>query len=146
MNIEKLSSKEFINLIYKGKGLPQFPNKDLKENIHYFSFSFDCDDYSKDVFIVCKEKNKIIGIIKVCVNDNQIDGIAYCSVHKEYKNKGISKLMSNKLFELYSNQTLKSSGYTQNGYDYLRPRWIKLAKQYNVNFIDKDEVSYSNED
>jgi len=74
METKILSIYEFQKFIYQGKGLPNILYKNLKEDIHYFSWDdlntcFSSDKYLESLrYIICiNEKNIILGIAKIAV-------------------------------------------------------------------------------
>lgn len=120
----------------------------LKDKLHYFSYN-DLDSYlSDDKFletcrlIIAYNDDDILGICKYAYW--KYDGhyaISYCSTNKDYFNKGISKRLLEETFKNFSeehpNETLYFSGYSVDGWKYLRKSILELAEKYNVNIFEK---------
>lgn len=118
----------------------------LKGKIHYWD-GFDSWGSSNKYretsrFIIAYNDVDIIGISHYAFYDlNNHFGISYCSTNKDYFNKGISKKLLEETFKNFSeehpNETLNFSGYSVDGWKYLRKYILELSKKYNVNIFEK---------
>lgn len=118
----------------------------LKNKIHYFH-NFDSwsasDDFRKHCrFIIAYNNIDILGICQFAYYDmTDHYAISYCSTNDDYFQKGISKRLLETLFkyfsETYPNETLYFSGYSPEGWNYLRKYILEFAKKYNVKIREK---------
>lgn len=121
---------------------------DLKDKIHYYSYNdFDTfyasDNYIKTCrFIIAYNEKDILGICKFA--NFQISGhysISYLSTNKDYLYMGISKKILEELFKYFSktypNEILNLSGYSVEGWKYLRKNIFEFSKKYNVKIVEK---------
>lgn len=94
-------------------------------------------------FIVLYEGDKIIGVCKIGnwdkENPNKMS-ISYCSIDREYRNKGYLKLIIIELMKFCKNNNfvITASSWTVPGNLKLRPSLIKYSKIYGVEYIDHD--------
>lgn len=103
--------------------------QDHKSRLKYFGLDSGIWHTTEEKFIVAIEGDKIIGVfLYVVVNHPQIGDhkhyISYISVDPQYRNQGIAKA----LIEFWTANVVNlelgecgCSGYTQNGFDYLKP-------------------------
>lgn len=67
--------------------------------------------------------------------------ISYCSTNKDYFGKGVSKRLLEELFkyfsETYPTETLNFSGYSIDGWLFLRKYILEYSKKYNVKIKEK---------
>jgi len=149
MKIELLTSKEFKQLIYQGKNLPNKNYANDLDKIRYFSFDdiiginwFGNDKYTESLrFVVAYDNNHIYGVLKFayfsCPNHYSI---SYCSVNESFFNMGICKKMVSVFCEYFSitypNTELNISQYSVSGWKYLRPTILSECSKHNITFID----------
>lgn len=102
-----------------------------RDNKYYYSVLFDGD--------------KVIGVCKIGHYDMSERGkdknymsISYCSIDKEYQNKGYLKFMIIELVKFCKEKgfDLGSSAWTVPGNVKLRPLVKKYSKEYGVDFLD----------
>jgi len=121
---------------------------DLKDKIHYYSYGdfdgmFASDNYKDTCRLIIAHNDKdILGICKFANWD--LTGhyaISYCSTNKDYLTMGVSKKLLETLFkyfsETYPNETLNFSGYSIEGWKYLRKYILEYSKKYNVKIAEK---------
>jgi GNAT superfamily N-acetyltransferase len=134
--IKVFKLKEINNLFSK------YINQNIVGDIHYFSYS-DCstcfcsDTYIESCkYVVAYNKKQILGICKIAVFElsNKYVSISYCSVHKNYQNRGIGRALIEKGIEVVKtyNMPLNTSQYSVLGWKYLRPVLIKLCEKNNI--------------
>lgn len=141
---EVLNNKEFFELVYGKSSLPS--DRTIFKRIKYF----DVHDisYSNKIsyFVVLKENNKVIGLAKLAhykmdnMHENEYS-LAYLSIDINYRNKGYTRLMCEKMFEFIKkiNLDLKSSSYTYVGFVKLRKLLIEYSKKHEVNFSESND-------
>lgn len=123
-------------------------NYDLKDKIHYYSTDdFSTFSTSKKYletcrFIIAYNNDDILGICKFAYFDlNKHYAISYCSTNKDYFGKGIAKKLLEELFKYFSktypNEILNFSGYSIEGWKYLRKYILEFSKKYNVKIFEK---------
>jgi hypothetical protein len=119
---------------------------DLVDKIHYFNFN-DLNTWSgskkfleSSRFIVAHNNSDILGI---CHFAWYSDGyaISYCSTNEDFLRKGITKKLLEYSFKYfaktYPNDTLRFSGYSVDGWNYLRKYILEYANKYNVKIKEK---------
>jgi hypothetical protein len=142
-NIDIFTIKEASEFYYSN-----FSQYDLKNKLHYFyyedfSTTFTSDSYEKSCrLIIAYTDADILGICKFANWD--ITGhyaISYLSVNENFFQKGISRKLLEALFkyfsETYPNKTLSFSGYSIDGWKYLRKNILEFSKKYNVKIHEK---------
>jgi predicted GNAT family N-acyltransferase len=95
--------------------------------------------------VVLKDET-IVGVAKVAYyslnarNENDLS-ISFCSIDKNYRGLGLSKLMTDAIFAeaARKNYEISTSSYTVLGKMYLQKSFNECAKKYNVVFHDMDE-------
>jgi len=125
-------------------------NKDynLKDKIHYFDYydfnnRFSNDLYSKSCKLIIAHNDKdILGICKFAYWEGSKNyAISYLSSNKDFFSMGVSKKLLETLFkyfsEIYPNEILNFSGYSVDGWKYLRKSILELSKKYNVKIKEK---------
>ena len=117
------------------------------EKIKYFDFDIDLY-HSSDTcrFVVVHNDKMIIGICKFAYWDlSKNYCMSYVSTHPDYMDKGIAKSILNELFKYfrqnYVNETLCFTGYSIDGWKYIRPAIFKYSEQFNVK-IDEKAIEY----
>jgi hypothetical protein len=118
----------------------------LVDKIHYFNFH-DLDTWSASKkhiisarFIVAHNNSDILGI---CHLAWYFDGyaISYCSTNDDFLRKGITKKLLEYTFKYFSktypNDTLRFSGYSFEGWTYLRKYILEYAAKYNVKIKER---------
>ena len=146
MKIEILNADEFRD-IYNNLycNVEKF---DLKDKIHYFSYR-DFSTYgggnkhqdSLRFFVAYNDKD-ILGVCKFAYwESSKTYAVSYLSTNKDYMNQGISKKILDVLFDYFSKtyptETMHWSGYSIQGWLYLRPSIKKMSNKYNVKIVDK---------
>jgi len=145
IKIEVLTLKQFRMLYFK---IYPDQNIDLKEKIHYFDYTdmnsmFASDSFLKTLrFITAYNDKDIVGICKFAHwegSDNY--AVSYLSTNKDYLGMGISKKILEGLYNYFSkkhpNEILHWSGYSIDGWKYLRKNVFELAKKYNIKLQEK---------
>lgn len=116
--------------------------------IKYFSFDdfASCcspKNYDKNLrFITAFSEKEIIGVAKIAYYDlTKSYGLSYISVRDEYKNIGVASALLEctiKYFaEKYPGKKLNPSGYTVDGWKYLRNKFNSYCNKYGVKFNDR---------
>jgi len=137
--------KFFYQNFLKKKGNKDY---DLKDKIHYFDYYDFNDRFSTDVhskscrLIIAHNDKDILGVCKFAYWEGSKNyAISYLSTNKYFFSIGISKKLLEALFkyfsENYSNETLNFSGYSVDGWKYLRKNILELSKKYNVKIKEK---------
>jgi GNAT superfamily N-acetyltransferase len=133
---------------------PFYKFSEIKERIKYFVSNDIVAHYgdSEHYFFIAIEDDKIIGMLKLKTGGNDSfrytcykNWICSCDVDKEYQGQGIASELSKMMFEFAKEKYLNilTSGYTQQGFEKLKPMFKRYAKLYNVDFKDdKNEVEY----
>jgi len=120
----------------------------LKTKIHYFDYNdfstmFASDSYKKSCrFIIAYNEKDILGICKFAYWDMSSNyAISYLSTNEDFFSKGISKKLLETTFkyfsETYPNETLSFSGYSIEGWKYLRKSILEFSKKYSVKITEK---------
>lgn len=120
----------------------------LKEKIHYFSYDdlsslFCSKDYIENLkFIVSYTEKELVGICKFSYYSlSEGYAISYISTHEDYKNRGVAKAVIEELFKFFKsnfpNNTLSLSGYSINGWKYIRKYILMFSQKYNVRINEK---------
>lgn len=140
-----LTADELFTLIHT-----LYPDRiNLEEYIHYFHYR-DCrDNYlggQKHIdslrFVVVHDDNFIYGVCKFAwwEIDNQY-AVSYLSTNKLFFKQGISKMLLEGLFmyfsNVYTNETLHLSGYSVEGWKYLRNTILEMSVRFRVTIQEK---------
>jgi hypothetical protein len=123
-------------------------NYNLEKKLHYFSYNDFDTFYASDTFIktcrfiIAYNKNDILGICKFAyfdLSDNY--SISYLSTNNDFLSIGVSKKILDMFFKYFSkkypNNILSFSGYSVEGWLYLRKNILTLSKKYNVKIKEK---------
>jgi len=127
----------------------------IKKRIRFFDYS-DSNTWfdKKPRFTVMFADDLIIGICKIDSYDNsEADySISYFSIDKDFRNRKITRLMINTLFDyiLDGDYTLDSSSCTHPGMTKLKPLIDKIAEERGVKWTSNDrrhdtETSYDDD-
>ncbi len=118
----------------------------LKDKIHYFN-GFDkwggSDEFRKSCrYIIAYNNDDILGVCQFAYwGSGGHYAISYCSTNRDYLSMGVSKRILEELFkyfsETYPNETLNFSGYSIDGWRYLRKYILEYSKKYNVKIFEK---------
>ena len=121
-------------------------NYSLKNKIHYFS-GFERSNFNDNYnntcrFIIAYNDKDILGICQFAYwSSSDHYAISYCSTNEDYFWMGISKRLLEELFKYFSktypNETLNFSGYSVEGWKYLRKYILEFSKKYNVKIKEK---------
>jgi hypothetical protein len=143
--VEALTGKEFSELYWK-----LYPDQEivLKDKIHYFSWNgvnsyLGSDKHEKSIrLITAFNEDDILGVCYFAFWEGTGHySISYLSTNKDYFKLGISKKILDVLFqyfsETYPNETLNMSGYSIDGWKYLRKTILELSDKYNVKIQEK---------
>ena len=129
-------------------------NYNLKSKIHYFSeFSSwsASEEFKKHCrFIIAYNDIDILGVCQFSYwGSSDHYAISYCSANEDYFKQGVSKKLLETLFkyfsENYPNETLNFSGYSIEGWKYLRKYILEYSGKYNVKIFEKG-VEYPGKD
>lgn len=143
-----LESNSVQAFIMTNKELIKEVQKDdtIYDRIRFFDVT-DLREKDKQFFTVLKSNDKVIGITRAAhfslsSRDENDLSISYFSIDKDYRYKGYSHLMMDKLFEYAgkNNYTISTSSYSYLGKIQLQKLIHKYAKKYSVELIDKDEM------
>jgi GNAT superfamily N-acetyltransferase len=127
---------------------------EIKERIKYFVINDIVADFGngEHYFFIAIEDDKIVGMLKLKTGGNDSfryadykNWICSCCVDKEYQGQGISSELSKMMFEFAKEKDLNilTSGYTQQGFEKLKPMFKRYAQLYNVDFKDdRNKVEY----
>jgi len=152
--IEIFNQKNFSNFIYS-----KFRHINIANDIKYFDYDNLSDLWgskkhnSSIRFIVAYNDNNILGIIMLAYWELQEHySVSYISTNKNFRKTGISIKLINKLFEYFSthhkNEILYLTGYSIDGWKYLRKYILLYSKKYNVEIKEKaiEYIEYNVED
>jgi len=126
----------------------------IHNNIMFFTFNntVKINDVAKDpeLYITVWDNTNLIGCLKVlCLNNyNNLSEyfrtIMYISVHNEYRNQGVAKLLLlgyfNYIKENKIDDILYLSPWTKSGWTYIKPLIYKLSNEYKIQLNDKDYI------
>lgn len=123
-------------------------NYNLENKLHYFNYNDFNTIYASDEFIescrfiIAHNKNDILGICKFAyfdLSDNY--SVSYLTTNNEFLSIGVSKKILDVFFKYFSkkypNNILSFSGYSVEGWLYLRKNILTLSKKYNVKIKEK---------
>lgn len=142
--VEVLTGEEFRDLYWK-----LYPKGGvvMKDKIDYFNWnnldSYSSSKHSQSLRLITAYNDKdILGVCLVAwweFTDRY--AISYLSTNNDYFNQGISKRILEELFkyfsETYPDETLGLSGYSIDGWKYLRKKILELSDKYNVKIKEK---------
>jgi len=146
IKVDVLTRKEFDKLFFK---IYPDQNINLKEKIRFFDYSDFSSGYGYDKkhektlrFIVAYNNKDILGICKFAFwNFSQTYAVSYLSTNIDYRKQGISKMILEELFKYFSqtypNEKMYWSGYSVEGWNYLRNNILTFSKKYNVKISEK---------
>ena len=144
---ETLTTDALIEIIYRGKNLPQDKRFLSKEEGGVFGYSAleETSIYKEDFhFPVIKIGDKIIGLSKLQKDPYKDKNywIQFLSIDPKYQEKGYASKLAEEIFRFAKQEgySLETSSYTEIGYEKLKDLFNKLAEQYSVNFIDKGKL------
>jgi hypothetical protein len=145
--VDVLTGREFSDLyreIYP-KGI------NLKDKIHYFSWngvdSYGSSKHSESIrLITAHNKKDILGICFLAYwEGGEHYAVSYLSTNTDYFHIGVSKKLLEELFKYFSktypDETLHWSGYSIDGWKYLRKTILELSDKYNVK-LDEKGIEY----
>lgn len=150
MEVKILNSSEFQNYIYSNYRTEK-KLEELEENIRFFQCSdfnslfFASDNFKNSLkYILLVTGKKLVGISKIAIYDNDKDAVScsYISVHKNYRGKGLSKILIDATFvciktnNVYDGKVFRTSGYTPSGYKYLRNYLLSTSEKHGIEIID----------
>jgi len=148
----KESSDFYINFIKKNDYYEYedgYERYNLKKKIHYFDYNDIQSSYgSSDVYnktcrlIIAHNEKEILGICKFAYwGSSESYAISYLSTNNEFFGIGISKKLLEKMFEYFSNtypnDILSFSGYSVEGWKYLRKNILSFSNKYKVKITEK---------
>ncbi len=149
IQIKVLTEDELSNLYRKLYQKVNGGSKiNLKDKIHYFDYhdlsSWGGSEKHRNslVFITAYNDKDILGICKFAYWDSGKNySVSYLSTNNDYFQLGISKKLMEELFKYFSkkypNETLNWSGYSVDGWKYLRKSILEMSKKYNVKILEK---------
>jgi len=153
-----MSSDELYNrLVDYDLEDPFLALEDRMENIKYFSETHPRQTSSSDnvefVFFTEWIDNKLVGLCKLktggsyCYSHPECnDWVSFLSVDKDYQKQGISTKILNELFKYLLDNDYKKiliSGYSKNGFQFLRKNILELGCKYSIEIIDEDKATFS---
>lgn len=121
----------------------------LKKKIHYFDYVdiqkswAASNEYNKTCRLIIAHNDKdILGICKFAYwGSSESYAISYLSTNEDFLGIGVSKKLLEKMFEYFSktypNDVLSFSGYSIDGWKYLRKNILEFSKKYNVKITEK---------
>jgi hypothetical protein len=143
---------DFYNKFIKNNDYYDYDNGyekyNLNKKIRYFDYN-DIQSYggTKEYnntcrLIIAHDNKDILGICKFAYfGSTQSYSISYLSTNNNFFNMGVSKKLLEKMFEYFSktypNDILSFSGYSIDGWKYLRKSILEFSKKYNVKITEK---------
>jgi len=121
--------------------------KSVRQRIKYFrgeEFNFSMSDIV-NYFACCFDDDLLVGVVKLKTGGSESvwhpgykNWLSYVSVDPDYKNKGIATKLLDLTFKFAAEKKINvlMSGYTQEGWDYIRDKVHLFAKEYNVDLCD----------
>lgn len=107
---------------------------------------------SKHTFFCSFENDILIGVAKIKTKGNEslyypgfFNWFSFLSIKEEYKGKGISKMLIDEMFSFIKKEKLDHlliSGYTREGFNYLKGNLRKKAQELGLKFQDEDKISF----
>jgi predicted GNAT family N-acyltransferase len=148
MNLDVLTYEELYelyDLLYHKNTRISY---DLLKHIKYFDFGdlnpyFESEKYKESLHFTTIWNNKdIIGLCKFAYyNLNNHYSISYLSVHKNYQHQNFSAKLLDKTFSFfalnYPYEKLYLSGYSIEGWKYLRKNILYYANKYHVEIVEQ---------
>ncbi|MEI7765645.1 MAG: GNAT family N-acetyltransferase [bacterium] len=142
-----LTADALIEIIYKGKNLPQDKRFLSKEEGGVFEYSaLEGTSIYREHFCfpVIKIGDKIIGLSKLQKDPYKDKNywIQFLSIDPEYQEKGYASKLAEEIFRFAKQEgySLETSSYTEIGFEKLKGLFNKLAEKYSINFIDKGKL------
>ncbi len=138
----------FFQLIYGNGGMPK--DETVYDRIRFFNtydFGWSQKSQVKPFYTVLQDGDKVIGIAKIGFyssnNFHEKDySLSYLSIDLEYRNKGLTRVIADKLFEFLKEKgfELKTSSYTYAGKMKLQKVLNDMSIKWDVKFTDKKET------
>lgn len=107
---------------------------------------------SESFFFCVFNGNTLVGVAKLKTKGKDsinysgfYNWLSFLSVKEGFKGKGISKILIDEMFSFIEKEKLDHlliSGYTEDGFNYLKAYLNKKAKEINLKFQDSNEVSF----
>lgn len=134
IDINVYSGKEFYNI---------YNNLDIN-NIDYHHPRSDFQELENVYFFTIKLDEEIIGLAHIRRSPyiENTFWLSYLSIKDKYQGEGYASKLANYIFKWYKEMGLQfeTSSYSKKGLPKLKPLFNKLAKKYNVDFIDKETI------
>lgn len=142
---EYLSEQNTIHRIshYTGREFLKFYDKiDEINNFKYFSTNSDFLYIDKVYFFALYIDDKMVGLAHIRKSPyiENTYWLSYLSILPEYENMGYASKLSEYIFKWFSDNDFQfeTSSYSEKGFVKLKPLFNRLAKKYDVKFIDKE--------
>ena len=129
---------------YSGRDFLKFYNQKIKEinSFKYFNNSSDFSGIDNVYFFVLYIDGKIIGLAHIRKSPyiENTYWLSYLSILNGFENMGYASKLSEFIFKWFSENNIQfeTSSYSETGFLKLKPLFNKLAKKYDVKFIDKE--------
>ena len=142
---ETLTAEELEDRIYSGDDIkPRFEDP-RNGGVFKLFFAEDLGHEAlarRSSYSIIEENDVIVGIgrlLKERGSDNRT--IASISIDPAYQNKGYGRKLLDEMFRFAkeNNWSLKSSPYTKDGWEKLKPLVDELVKKHEIEFTDKEE-------
>lgn len=142
---------EFYNYVYTHKngemsGRFKYRNDMGKKRFRYMQLDHDFKEFKNEpvYFFTIKENDLDVGIahIRKSPHIENTFWLSYLCIDPYYENKGYATKLSTFIFEWFrdNNYQFETSSYTEAGFVKLKPLFNRLAKKFNVPFIDKGKL------
>lgn len=144
----KILNNDNINFfLYGNASLPKNETRYFnKKRFHYFGNDSDKHKWNAMPFMwfTWWMDGEIVAIAKIGQYPNDGENGAslnYIDVDSKYQNQSIATKLMTEVFKFFKqkNWTFRTSFYSDKGLKYAKPLFNKLAKEYEVDFIDVDE-------
>ena len=141
-----ISPQELIDIIYKGKSIPQddrFLPIDRGGVFKYFDPRDLFENVENKVYSVIKNDKEITALGELEKNPYSQDTywVKFLSVDPVYQGNGYASILAEEIFKFAkkNNISLENSTYTVEGQEKLKAVFKRLAEKFAVNFIDSDK-------
>lgn len=145
IHVDKFSSEELLDYIYKGESTPQDQRFSSYKNGGVFKY-FDLDRlyqnsvFGRDVLYPYIEVDDIIVGISEIEKDTKNDDVfwfKFLSIDEKFRNNGYATKLIDQIFSYIkvNNGKLKISMYSDEGFDIIKSKIEEAAKVYNIELV-----------
>jgi len=140
---QMINPQELVDIIYKGERLPQdqrFLSVDDGGVFKYFAPRDLFQNVENKIYSIVKNNQEILALGELEKDPHKANNywIKFLSVDPKYRDRGYASRLAEEIFKFAKNKniSLQSSSYTSEGEERLKNLFNKLAKKFEVDFID----------